>query len=114
LSRRFTLPAENVVIPPLARQFQKFFKARDIAVTSLEKKNGLYTGLVNRLCFGEEKAVQVKRLAKKYTIDLEKSYAYGDSPSDIPMLKSVKYKIAVRPKPALKHEALLHNWHILH
>ncbi len=102
------------VVPPLARQFKLFFEARDMGLTSLQKKHGEYTGMVNELCYGDAKARHVKRLAKKYNIDLQKSYSYGDSPADIPMLKLVKHKIAVRPKPELKHEAILHDWHIMH
>ncbi len=101
------------VISPLAVQFKKYFKARDIGVTTLEKKNGKYTGNLKELCVGDTKTQKVKQLAKKYNIDLSKSYAYGDSPTDIPMLKCVGHKIAVRPKPDLRHEAIMHGWHIL-
>lgn len=102
------------VIRPLARQFKEFVGARDIASTRLQKHAGRYTGKVLHLCFGEDKAIQTRRLAKKYKIDLGKSYAYGDSPADFAMLKLVKHPVAVRPKKALKHEALLRGWPVVH
>lgn len=101
------------VIEPLAKQFKAYFKAKDFAGTTLVIEKGLYTGQFKRLCWREEKAEQVHRLAEKHKIDLKKSYAYADSNEDIPMLKLVKHKIVIRPKPELEYMARTNKWHIL-
>jgi len=101
------------VMEPLARQFKIYFKAKDFAATALETEKGLLTGSFKRLCWREEKAEQVHRLAEKYNIDLNKSYAYADSDEDIPMLKLVKHKIVIHPKPEIEYMANTYNWHIL-
>lgn len=102
------------VIEPLARQFQKYFQALDCGHTIVKKnRDGKYTGEVSCLCWREEKANQVNLLAQKYNLDLRKSYAYGDSPSDVDMLRCVKHKVAVCPKSELRHIALSEHWNIL-
>lgn len=101
------------VIRPLARHFKEFVGARDIAVTQLKKKNGHYTGEILQFCYGIEKAKRVEALALEYNVDLHRSYAYGDSMSDFPMLHSVRHAVVVRPKRALRREALAAHWPIV-
>jgi len=102
------------VIDPLAEQFKKYFRAKDARGTLLEKKNGYYTGNIVRLCKGKEKAEQVLHCAKKYNLDLEKSYAYGDSLADMDMLNSVRYACAVRPDSELSKHAGECHWEVIH
>lgn len=101
------------VIRPLARHFKEFIGAHDIAVTQLKKSQGRYTGEVVQFCFGIEKAKRVEALALEYGIDLHRSYAYGDSLSDFPMLHIVRHAVAVRPKSALHKIALQSRWPIV-
>lgn len=101
------------VIRPLARHFKEFVGARDIAVTQLKKSQGVYTGEVAQFCFGTEKAKRVEALALEYGIDLHRSYAYGDSLSDFPMLHMVRHAVAVRPKSALRRVANQSRWPIV-
>lgn len=108
-----TIVLVTEVIPPLAKQFQRYFKATTCFETTLRTKNGRYTGDVTRLCWREEKANAVKRFAKSYGIDLLKSYAYGDSKHDIPMLKLVGFPRAVNPDHVLKKEAMKRRWNII-
>lgn len=102
------------VIEPLAKQFAQYFHAKDFRGTVIIKKEGIMTGEIKRLCWSEEKALQVKALAKKHNINLKKSYAYADSDEDIPMLKLVKHKIVINPKPKLLEKAKKNGWHHLH
>lgn len=101
------------VIRPLAKHFKEFIGAKDIAVTQLKKSHGVYTGEVAEFCFGIEKAKRVEALALEYGVDLHRSYAYGDSMSDFPMLHLVRHAMAVRPKRALRHAALEARWPII-
>ena len=67
--------------------------------TVLEKKNGVFTGeIIGHIMKDEFKREKMIELAKKYTIDLEKSYAYGDSYHDYAMVRSVGHGVLVNPK----------------
>jgi len=102
------------VIEPLAKQFQQYFHARAVVATMIEKtKEGVYDGIIVRLCKGKEKKRQVERIIKKYSIDISKSYAYGDAYADIPMLSCVRYPCAVRPLKKMGDYACSHHWEII-
>ena len=45
-------------------------------------------------------------------LDLEGSYAYSDSISDLPMLQAVGYPVAVNPDKDLRKEAEARDWDI--
>lgn len=76
--------------------------------------NGNLTGGINRpLCYGEGKVVRSQKLAMKHHINLENSYFYTDSYSDLPMLKIVGNPCIINPDPRLKRTAKKENWPIL-
>jgi len=64
--------------------------------TTLEVKDGCYTGRVLRLINGEEKAAVVTSEG-----GVAHTAAYGDSKHDIPMLRASNEAIAVHPDQAL-------------
>jgi HAD superfamily hydrolase (TIGR01490 family) len=79
--------------------------------TVAEHKNGYYTGrLVGDLLHGEAKAVAVQGLAKKNGLDLARSFAYGDSMNDAPMLSEVGYPCAINPDSRLRRLAKARGW----
>ncbi|MFD9517047.1 HAD family hydrolase [Streptomyces sp. NPDC059979] len=64
---------------------------------------GTYTGLIETPMIGAQKAVAVRRfLAARPEIDPRDCYAYGDHPSDLPMLECVGHPVAVGDDPALR------------
>ena len=64
-------------------------------------------GTIWRNCKGEKKVQRVKDwLAENgLTADLASSFAYGDSKSDLPMLRLVGHPVQVNPKKALRELA---------
>ena len=56
-----------------------------------------YTGDVIPMWDHESKLRSIKELEEKYNIDLENSYAYGDTSGDITMFKSVGKPFAINP-----------------
>ena len=64
------------------------------------------------LCYGEGKVHRAQRWAKKHGINLEQSYFYTDSYSDIPMLQRVKNPRVINPDPRLRRAALSQGWPI--
>lgn len=61
----------------------------------------------------EAKADTLRALAKTHTIALSRSYAYGDTGADVPMLESVGNPRAVNPTRRLNQMAKKHQWPIL-
>ena len=64
-------------------------------------------GTIRRNCKGEKKVQRVKDWLAEHamTADLGSSYAYGDSKSDLPMLRFVGHPVQVNPKKALRELA---------
>ncbi len=100
-------------IHPLAKCFADFFEADGAIDTSLRKRGRRYTGEIQMLCRGENKARGVTEYAQEHNIDLRKSYAYADSFTDLPMLQLVGHPIAVHPDRLLKRFASLHSMRVL-
>ena len=84
-----------------------------VATTATIDVDGRYTGDVELYVHGSVKAEAIENLAEKRNLDLSKSWAYSDSVSDIPMLESVGFPVAVNPDRNLRREAELREWPIL-
>jgi len=79
-----------------------------------EVRDGVYTGRPTGLfIYGEEKALAIRRLAEQEAISLEESYAYSDSASDLPMLRTVGHPVAVNPDRDLLRVARQEGWEVL-
>ena len=72
--------------------------------------DGRYTGELDFYAYGPAKAEAIKALAEELDIDLEASYAYTDSPTDLPMLELVGNPVPVNPDRALRRIALERGW----
>jgi len=93
----------DFVIAPLA----KFLGADNVLCVSLKSNNGYYTGeIIGDSITDEGKAIAIKHIAENLGIDLSQSYAYGDSISDLPMLKCVGNPVAVNPDHNLNKIAI--------
>ena len=60
-----------------------------VIATRMRIANGHYTGEMECYAYGEEKAVQVRRLAAERGYSLPDCYAYSDSATDLPLLDLV-------------------------
>lgn len=79
--------------------------------TVAEHADGHYTGrLVGDMLHGEAKAAAVRTLAAERGIDLERSYAYGDSLNDVPILSAVGRPCAINPERRLRRFAAEVGW----
>jgi len=82
--------------------------------TPLEEEDGLYTGrLAGPMAYREGKPILMRELAAERGIDLEQSYAYSDSESDLPMLRAVGHPVAVNPDGPLMKVARQEGWAVL-
>lgn len=71
---------------------------------------GRYTGELEFYAYGEAKAEAIERLAREMDIDLSGSFAYSDSPTDLPMLELVGNPVPVNPDRALRRIAHERGW----
>jgi HAD superfamily hydrolase (TIGR01490 family) len=80
----------------------------------LEVVEGRYTGrAAGPLTYREGKAQAMRELSEAEGIDLATSYAYSDSESDLPMLRSVGHPVVVNPDAELTRVAREEGWEIM-
>ena len=74
---------------------------------------GRYTGEVDFYAYGPYKAEAVEAVAEELDLDLADCYAYSDSVTDLPLLRSVGHPFAVNPDRDLARVAKLEDWPVL-
>jgi HAD superfamily hydrolase (TIGR01490 family) len=87
----------------------------DGAVGSVsEVVDGVYTGEPGGpFTYRDGKAQAIRELAAREDIDLEASWAYSDSESDLPMLRLVGHPVAVNPDQPLARVAREEGWDVM-
>src|SRR5919197_2582046 len=76
--------------------------------------NGLLTGrIVEPFVYAEGKVAKMRDFAEQHDIDLGESWAYSDSASDLPMLRSVGNPVAVNPDAELAQIAADKGWQVM-
>jgi HAD superfamily hydrolase (TIGR01490 family) len=79
-----------------------------------EVVDGVYTGRAGGpFTYREGKAEAIRQLAAREQIDLDASYAYSDSESDLPMLRAVGHAVVVNPDSTLARVAKDEGWEVL-
>ena len=76
-------------------------------------EDGNYDGTLDFYCYGENKAVAIRAEAEARNIDLDASFAYSDSVTDVPMLEAVGHPVAVNPDRELRRHATTSEWEIV-
>ena len=85
-----------------------------IASRALLDEDGRYTGEGEFYSYGPYKAEAMHTASERQGIDLEASYAYSDSMTDLPMLEAVGHPVAVNPDRELARIALERGWEVVH
>ncbi|MFZ0059142.1 MAG: HAD-IB family hydrolase, partial [Acidimicrobiales bacterium] len=99
--------ALDFVIAPLRPLFD------EIVCASLGEKDGCFTGeLVSTPPTGEARAIMLGEWAASHGLDLERTVAYADSTSDLPMLDAAGLPVVVNPEPKLAAIARRRGWPI--
>jgi HAD superfamily hydrolase (TIGR01490 family) len=76
--------------------------------------DGKFTGEMDGpFVYGEGKVEAMQRFAEKHDIDMGASYAYSDSASDLPMLRSVGNAVVVNPDADLLEIAHGEGWRVM-
>jgi len=101
------------VVRPLTRPLQPLFDvivAADLGVDEEGRCTGFLTGPP---VVGESRAAWLKHYAMQHEIALDRSFAYADSHSDLPMLETVGHAVAVSPDIALMRAATRNQWSVV-
>src|SRR4051795_10478704 len=76
--------------------------------------DGKFTGEMDGpFVYGEGKVEAMQRFAERHDIDMDASYAYSDSASDLPMLRSVGHAVVVNPDAELLEIARGEGWRVM-
>jgi HAD superfamily hydrolase (TIGR01490 family) len=79
-----------------------------------EVHEGVYTGRPEGpFTYREGKAQAIREVAAREGLDLQASWAYSDSESDLPMLRVVGHPVAVNPDAPLERVAREEGWEIM-
>jgi alcohol-forming fatty acyl-CoA reductase len=101
------------VVRPLTRPLQPLFDvivAADLGVDEEGRCTGFLTGPP---VVGESRAAWLKHYATQHRVALDRSFAYADSHSDLPMLETVGNAVAVSPDIALMRAATRNQWSVV-
>ena len=80
-----------------------------------ETRDGCYTGRPDGpFTYREGKAQAIREVAQREELDLDCSFAYSDSHSDLPMLRCVGHPVAVNPDAELLRVARAEGWEVMH
>jgi HAD superfamily hydrolase (TIGR01490 family) len=97
--------ALDVFVRPLAPLFD------EIVAAHLHVEDGRYTGnLQSPPLVGEARAAWLRQYAAAQKANLQQSYAYADSHTDLPLLRAVGNPVAVNPDVALFRVAKKRRW----
>jgi len=84
-----------------------------IASRAMVDLDGRYTGEMAFYAYGPFKAEAMQEVAEREGIDLDASYAYSDSYTDVPMLEAVGHPFVVNPDRVLARLARDRGWESL-
>lgn len=97
----------------IVRPLCKYLGIEDVLATRAEiDDEGKYTGEIAFYAYGPGKAAAMHALAEERGIDLDASYAYSDSITDLPMLEAVGNPVVVNPDSALAQIAEERGWEV--
>ena len=89
---------------PLVKEMAEKYKFDDFRGTQyLKDENGIYTGEVVPMWDSVSKEKAILTLQKKYDLDLQACYSYGDTNGDFTMFKNTGHPCAINPTRELLH-----------
>lgn len=100
-------PAE--IVEPLAG----YLGAEEAIASQAMVTAGRYTGQMLNYAYGPQKAQTIREIAERDGLDLNDSWAYSDSATDLPMLEAVGHPVAVNPDRALRRIAQVRGWPVV-
>jgi HAD superfamily hydrolase (TIGR01490 family) len=95
------------IVEPVARALS----VEAVGATDFEVQGGRLTGqLKGPACFGPGKIHFAEQLGRSHNLNVDASWFYTDSYTDLPMLERVSHKVVVNPDPRLRRTARSRGW----
>jgi HAD superfamily hydrolase (TIGR01490 family) len=101
--------APEEIVEPLAH----YLGAEGAIASQAAVSAGRYTGQLLRYTYGPQKSATIRQIAERDGLDLNESWAYSDSVTDLPMLEAVGHPVVVNPDRALRRIAHMRGWPVL-
>jgi phosphoserine phosphatase len=99
---------DDFVTRPFFESFQMDGCISNVRIIS----NNRFVGFQKPNCYGDGKIALARKYVQIRGVDLCDCAFYSDSISDLPLLKAVKYPVAVNPDPELTAVAEQCDWPI--
>ena len=100
-------------VEPTLKPLARFLEVDALVAAEPEAKDGYMTGrLLHGPMSAERKAEATRRVGADLNVDLDQSYAYSDSYSDVAFLESIGNPVAVNPDRRLRKLAQARGWAI--
>jgi HAD superfamily hydrolase (TIGR01490 family) len=97
------------IVEPVARALS----VEAVGATDFEVEGGRLTGqLKGPACFGPGKIHWAEKLGRSHNLNVDASWFYTDSYTDLPMLERVTHKVVVNPDPRLRRTARSRGWQV--
>lgn len=96
----------------IVRPVMHMLNADGMIASELEIADGLYTGEIASYNYAEAKPEAMAAMAERRGWDLAECWAYSDSITDEPLLRSVGHPVAVNPDRALARIAREEGWDV--
>lgn len=84
----------------------------EVLCSRLEVVDGVFTGKLETMCFGEHKVVLAKEFASEHGLDLKEAIFYTDSYNDMPLLTEVGEGVVVNADARLMRQARQRGWRV--
>jgi phosphoserine phosphatase len=98
----------------IVRPIGRHLGVTEIIATRIKTDSaGFFLPEVERYAMGTGKSEAILELAQRENIDLDGSYAYSDSTTDLPMMEIVGHPVVVNPEKDLRRIAEEREWPIL-
>ncbi|CAN5516473.1 MAG: HAD family hydrolase [Acidimicrobiia bacterium] len=98
----------------IVRPIGRHIGVTEIIATRIKTDSaGFFLPELEFYAMGSGKADAIRALAERQNLDLEGSYAYSDSTTDLPMMEVVGHPVAVNPEKELRRIAEEREWPIL-
>jgi HAD superfamily hydrolase (TIGR01490 family) len=95
----------------LSAPLSRALRIEHVLCTEVGEQAGRFTGMhLPPACYGPGKVVRAEAFAAEHDIDLQRSFFYSDSYSDLPMLERVGEPRVVNPDPRLRRLAQRRGW----
>jgi HAD superfamily hydrolase (TIGR01490 family) len=97
------------IVEPVARALS----VEAVGATDFEVQGGRLTGqLKGPACYGPGKIHWAEKLGRSHNLNVDASWFYTDSYTDLPMLERVTHRVAVNPDPRLRRAARARGWQV--